>query len=140
MKDLINCMKIMYGILEKNKGLIIDQKLSNEDQLKAFSVVLYIDMEFEMLIHSSINVAPFGQTLFVGLHSNVKGVFNNIYLTFDQLNKLCMAFDEAEKEFTKLNADLKSKRKLKTGILVQPDGLEYQIHEKIEKQCGRSFK
>ena len=97
-------------------------------------------MEFEMLMYSSINVAPFGQTLFVGLHSNVKGVFNNIYLTFDQLNKLCMAFDEAEKEFTKLNADLKSKRKLKTGILVQPDGLEYQIHEKIEKQCGRSFK
>ena len=120
--------------------MIIDQKLGNDDQLKAFSFVMYLDLVFEMPIHSPINVAPFGRNLFVGLHSNVTGVFNNFFLSFDQLNKLCMAFNEAEKEFNKLDADLKNKCKLKEESVFPLDLLEYQIHEIIEKQCGRSFK
>ena len=100
---------------------------------------MYLD--FDMGLERSINVAPMEQSLFVGLHSQEKaGNFGNVFLSFDMLNNLCMAYNKAEKEFNQLDANLKSKHKLKTGMLVQPDGLEYQIHEKIEKQCGRFFK
>ena len=120
--------------------MISDQKLGIEDQVKTFSVMVYMD--FEMQIHSSIIVAPIGLSLFVGLHANEKGDFlnRNIHLSFDMLNKLSMAFDEAEKEFNKLDADLKNKCKLKEESVFPLDLLEYQIHEKIEKQCGRCFK
>ena len=71
-------------------------------------------MDNEIQIRSSIIVALFGQTLFVELHANKKGdsLNRNIYLMFDQINALGMAFDEAENEFNKLGADLKNKRKL----------------------------
>ena len=84
MKDLINYMNIMYEILEKNKGLIIDQKLGIGDHMKTFSVLSY--MAFEMQLFLSINVAPIGQSLTVGLHyRDVKGKVGNIFLSFDQL-------------------------------------------------------
>ena len=76
------------------------------------------------------------------LHADVKDDFwiRDIRLDIDKLNRLSMAFDEAEEEFNKLDADVKNKSKLKTGILIQPFGLESLIYEKIERQCGRSFK
>ena len=98
-------------------------------------------MDFEIQLFLSINVAHIGQSLTVGLHyRDVKGKVGNIFLSFDQLNELCTAFDEAKNEFNKLDAELKSKRKMKTEILVPPFMIVYQIHEEIEKQCGRSFK
>ena len=139
MKELINYMKIMYGILDKNQGLIIDQNMDVVEQAKAFSVLMYLD--FEMLILTSIIVAPIGHTLCVGLHyKDVKGNVSNIYLSIGELNALSIALDEAEQEINKLEVDLKKKRKVKTESLVQPCDIEDLIYDKIEKKCGRFFK
>lgn len=140
MKDIIIYMKTLYGILEKNQALISEQEMEENEQEIAFSVLLYKDRE--QRISSSIAVGSFNKTLLVVLHADVKDDFwiRDIRLDIDELNGLSMAFDEAEEEFNKLNADVKNKRKLKTGLLIQPFGLESLIYEKIEKKCGRSFK
>ena len=140
MKDIINYMKTLYGILEKNQALISEQKIDENEQEVAFSVLLYKDSE--KWISSSIIVGSFNKTLYVGLHADEKNDFwiRNIRLDIDQLNGLSKAFDEAEDEFNKLDADVKNQRNLRTGLLIQPFGLESLIYEKIERQCGRSFK
>ena len=140
MKEIINYMKTLYGILEKNQALISEQEMDENEQDLEFSVLLYKDSE--KWISSSIFIGSCDKTIYVGLHDDEKDHFwiRHICLDIDQLNGLSKAFDDAKEEYNKLDADVKNQRKLKPGYLIQPFGLESLIHEKIEKRCGRSIK
>ena len=87
-------------------------------QIASVSVELYADNEWT--ISFLISVASIGHTLFVEMNEllicrNTK--LTNIFFRLDLLNNLAPAIDEAEKEFNRLNADIKTKRKFKKKCL-----------------------
>ena len=106
-------------------------------QLASFLVGLYADNEYK--VSSSISVAPIGHTLFVGMHKLLIGSnreSTDIFFTIDLLNNLALAIYEAENEYNKLDADIKTKRKFKKGMFIKRSNMEEIIQEKIVSQCG----
>ena len=137
MKELINYMRDLFDILEKNKTLIIDKNLQPSVQLSSFSVGLCADNEYT--IASSISVAPIGHTLFVGLHELlIYGTTESkdIYFTFVSIINLALDIYEPENEYNNLDASIKAKCKFKNGMLIKRLNMEDILHQNIAAQCG----
>ena len=140
MKGIINHMKYLCDVADKNKDLIKAKNMHMWKQFECFGLGLYVNDE--TLISGSIFVHPIEQIPMVGLHQNAKDFSNgveikSIYFTLDATNNLANVFDEAEKEFNKIVPGIKDKRKFK-GVLVDKAEVEYLIHQSISEHCGHS--
>ena len=141
MKELIQCMRDLFDIINKNKTLIIEKNLLLTAQIDSFSVQLYMDDE--RIIQASLSVPPCKHLMMIGLRESLFGGLsepNCIMITNDIVDVLSLAIDEAENIFNKLDANLKTKRKFKSGVLIKRNAMFEEMVQKISKETGRSFK
>ena len=137
MKKLIKYMRDLFDILAKNQNLIIERNLPPSVQFASFSVGLCALNE--STIFYTISVEPIEHTLIVGMHKIVKCSTTwptNIFFTFDSLNNLELALDEADNKVNILDADLKGRCKFKKGNFIRQSDMKNLIHEKTATQCG----
>ena len=137
MKEFIKYMRALFDILEKNKNIIIEKKLSPPLQLASLSVVLCALNEWT--IFSTISVEPTEHVAIVGMHKLEIGSTSgptNIFFTLDSLNNLEMVLNEADKKVNMIDAELKGRRKYKIGMFILPSDMKDLIYKTISAQCG----
>ena len=141
MKELIQCMRDLFDIINKNKTLIIEKNLSPTAQIDFFSIQL--DMDEERIIQASLSVPPCGHLMMIGLRESIFGGLsepNCIMIINDVVDVLSLAIDEAKNTFNKLDENLKTKRKFKSGVFIKRTAMFEEMLQKISKETGRSFK
>ena len=93
------------------------------------------------LVWASIAVTSIYESM-VGIHQQKIGIPNDptdIFFTFDSINKLEMAIDEAKKKIEELDIETKKKRRLNEGKFCDWNKIKDTILEGVAKHCGRAY-